>query len=397
MSSCRIALALAIATGACAAPVPTASPTVSAPAITVVSRSPTPVATKAPPWTELRWSTPVPIPDQGTIYQVVSWEDGYVAAGQSTDNGQYVGELFASPDGVYWQRTAIVPLNPALVATLTRVVAVVTIGRDTATPKVESWASSDGGHLWQPQEALAMVGATIDHLASGGSTIVGVGTDSIGHATVWRSIDGAAWTRGDPPSAHAIVRDVSAVSDGFIALGREGEPDVASGGIGSPGVGLPAAWWSADGQTWIAAQVEGTAAAGAQLLQLFPVARGYFAVGSDTTAPSVNARSPLIWTSPDGRTWRLLGARRYTGPAGANGELAVNFAGAARSIEAHVTQDGKEWGALTFAGDLANIPNLPGFAQGAQLDQAFVMPHGIIVIGQKNGQPVAWFADAEPR
>jgi hypothetical protein len=31
------------------------------------------------------------------------------------------------------------------------------------------------------------------------------------------------------------------------------------------------------------------------------------------------------------------------------------------------------------------------------LDQVFVMSHGIIVIGQQNGRPVAWFADAEPR
>jgi hypothetical protein len=393
----RITLALAIAASACATPVATASPTVSAPATAAASSpQPTPVATKAPPWTELRWSAPVPIPDQGSIFQVLSWHDGYVAAGQTTDGGQYVGGLFASPDGLQWQRTAIVPLGPTLVLTTTRVVAVVTTGRDNAAPKVQSWASSDG-RTWQPQDALTIVGATVDHLTARGSTIVGMGTDSSGRVVMWRSIDGAAWTPGDLPSAHAIVRNIFAVADGFIALGREGEPDIASGGVGVRGVGLPAAWWSADGRAWTALQVEGKPAAGAQLIQLFGVADGYFAVGSDTTDPSLNARTALIWTSSDARVWRLLGPPPYTGPAGANGERAVYFASGARSIEAHVTQDGRQWAPLPFAGDLADIPNLPGFAQGAQLDQVFVMSHGIIVTGQLNGRLVAWFADAEPR
>jgi hypothetical protein len=394
----RITLALAIAASACATPAATASPTVSAAATATGSPQPTPVATKAAPWTELRWSAPVPIPDQGSIFQVLSWHDGYVAAGQTTDNGQYVGGLFASPDGVQWQRTAILPLGPALVATATRLVAVVTTGRDNAAPSVHARASSDG-RTWQPQDALAIVGATFDHLTARGSTIVGMGTDSSGRAVMWRSIDGAAWTPGDLPSAHAIVRDVFAVSDGFIALGREGEPDVASGGVGVRGVGLPAAWWSADGRAWTALQVEGKPAAGAQLIQLFAVADGYFAVGSDTTDPSINARSPLIWTSSDARAWRLLGPPPYWGAAGSNGERAVYFVPSAtgtRDLQAQVSRDGRQWTPLSFTGDLADIPNLPGFTHGSQLDQVFVVAHGIIVIGQQNGRPVAWFADAEP-
>jgi len=393
----KTVLAITI-TAACSAPSGTASPTASAPTIGSASPSPTPAATKAAPWTELRWSAPVPVPDGDAINQVASWKDGYIAAGQTTDSGAYIGGLFASPDGVHWQRTAIVPLGPALVVTDTRAVAIVTTGRDSA-PRVQAWTSSDG-RSWAPQDALTIAGATIDRLAARGSTIVGIGTDSGGRASVWRSIDGAAWTRGDPPPAHAILRDVSAVRDGFVALGREGDPDVASGGVGARGVGVPAAWWSADGRSWTALQVEGKPAAGAQLLQLFPVSDGYFAVGSDTTDPSVNARSALIWLSTDARSWTLLGPPPYTGPAGANGERAVYFApsnAGARGLEAHLTQDGRHWVPLPFTGDLAAIPNVPGFTQGAaQLDQVFVMAHGIIVTGQQSGRAVAWFADAEP-
>ena len=339
------------------------------------------------------------MPNDDAINQIVSWKDGYIAAGQTTDGGAYIGGLFASPDGVNWQRTAIVPLGPALVDTDTRAVAIVTIGRESA-PRVQAWTSSDG-RSWAPQDALTIAGATIDHLAARGSTIVGIGTDSGGHAAVWRSIDGAAWTRDDPPSAHAIVRDVSAVRDGFVAIGREGDPDVASGGVGVRGVGLPAAWWSADGRSWTTLQVEGKPAAGAQLLQLFAVSDGYFAVGSDATDPSVNARSALIWLSADARSWRLLGPPPYTGPAGANGERAVYFAPSStgvRGLEAQLTQDGRQWVPLPFSGDLADVPNVPGFTQGGtQLDQVFVMAHGIIVTGQQSGRAVAWFADAEPR
>ena len=393
-----VAFALAIAVTACAAPVATAPSTASA-AATAASPQPTPVSTKTAPWTELRWSAPVPIPNGDAIHQVASWKDGYIAAGQTTDSGAYSGGLFASPDGAHWQRSAIVPLGPTVVATAARAIAVVTTGRES-TPRVQAWASTDG-RSWAPQDALTIAGATVDHLAARGSTIVGIGTDSAGHTAVWRSIDGAAWTRGDPPPAHAIVRDVSAVHDGFVALGREGDPDVASGGVGAPGVGLPAAWWSADGRSWTALQVEGKPAAGAQLLQLFPVSDGYFAVGSDTTGPSVNARSALIWLSTNAHTWRLLGPRPYSGPAGANGERALYFAPSsigARGLEAQLTQDGRQWVPLPFTGDLADIPNLRGFTQGgAQLDQVFVMAHGIIVIGQQSGRAVAWYADAEPR
>jgi hypothetical protein len=70
----------------------------------------------------------------------------------------------------------------------------------------------------------------------------------------------------------------------------------------------------------------------------------------------------------------------------------------ARGLEAHLTQDGRQWIPLPFTGDLADIPNVPGFTQGgAQLDEVFVMAHGIIVTGQQSGRAVAWFADAEPR
>ena len=326
------------------------------------------------------------------------WHDEYVAAGQTTDGGRYVGGTFVSADGLHWERTSVFLSNPTLVVTDTSLIAVVTT--DASSKAVRAWTSGDA-RTWQPRDALGITGATIERLTARGSTIIGTGTDTSGRALMWRSVGGAAWARTDLPSARAIVRDLVTVTDGFIALGRDGDPDVATGGVGVPGVGLPAAWWSSDGLAWTTLQVEGQPAAGAQLTQLFAGADGYFAIGSDSTDPSVNARAPLVWVSADARTWRLLGPRPFPwGTAGSNGERAVYFASGGRTIEARGSRDGRQWTPIPFTGDVADIPGFVPVSQGAQLDQIFVMAQGIIVVGhlvgQQSSSPMAWFVDAAP-
>jgi len=157
-----------------------------------------------------------------------------------------------------------------------------------------------------------------------------------------------------------------------------------------------------DGLLWTPLHVEGTPAAGAQLTQLFAVTGGYFAIGSDTTDPSVNARAPLVWVSADSRAWRLLGPRPPDWRvAGSNGQQAIYFSQGGRSLEARASSDGRQWAPVPFTGDVAHIPGLAGTAPTtAQLDQIFVLPQGIIVVGNLVGQqtssPVAWFVDAIP-
>ena len=319
--------------------------------------------------------------------------------GQSSDGTQYVGAAFVSADGGQWQRTSTFSVRLGRpVATAARLMAVV--NTPGPPPAVESWVSLDG-RTWQRDARLTLTGASVTALAAAGTTIVAVGTDSSGRTTSWRSDDGAEWSQGQPLPPRAIVRKVAATSDGFIAVGRDGEPDIASGGIGAPGIGRPAGWWSADGRSWSAVSVEGTDAAGAQLGDVFRVRDGYFAIGSDTTNPSGNPRSPLVWVSTDARDWRLQGPPAHWGIAGTNGQQAVVFTRATNGtppLEAWITQDGSQWAQLSFSGDVADIPAFEtGVGQPSRVDEVFVDSRGVIVIGQQNGHPATWFAEGVSR
>lgn len=361
-----------------------------------------PSSSAAAPWSELAWSRPNPVPDEATILDVVEWRGSYVATGQAIVDGRRVGVAIASADGLSWHRTAILPGNASLVPTATRVVALASTSFDRPSG-VDGWTSMDG-RSWQRDDALALADATLTRSVARGNTMVAVGADASGRPAVWRSFDGGAWARGEPPSPHAIVRGLETVADGFIAVGREGEPDVASGGVGAPGVGLPAAWWSADGRAWTALQVEGVPAAGAQLLEVFTVGDGYFAIGSDSTTPGASTRTALLWTSSDGHAWKLAGAPPHgPGMLGANGQRAavLAYAGPAANPEAWSSRDGRQWTRVSFTGDVADIPVVQqSVGMSGHIDRVFVLSRAIVVIGQvvtqQNGHQAVWLAAASP-
>lgn len=358
--------------------------------------TPQPSATRARTWTQLRWSRPGVITGKDSPAGIASWHNAYVAVGQSTDNGQLVGAAFLSVDGVQWQRTAILPVRLGRpVGTATRLISVV--NRPSSPSSAEAWVSVDG-RIWQREDRLGLAGAAVTGLVALGPTVVAVGTDVSGRAKSWRSDDGAPWSQAHPIAPRAIVRSVAAVGDGFVALGRDGEPDKVNGGVGVPGVGRPAAWWSGDGLTWSAAQVEGAEAPGAQLNEVFRVKDGYIAIGSDTTTTSGNPRSPLLWISSDARDWSLFGPPPHWGLAATNGQHAVvltRSTGGTTALEAWVSEDGRQWTQLGFGGDVADVPAFEtSLSQPSRVDELFVAPNGIVVLGQRDGHAAAWFADA---
>lgn len=384
-------------------PVTSPSPQPTAPATQPSPASTQATSTSVPPgragaWTELRWSGPSLVPDQGVFSAAVGWREGYVAIGSASGASQRVGAAFASTDGVRWQRTTpestFSEIPDHMVATSTRLIALAY--RPGPPASVVAWVSLDG-RSWQAEHDLALAGAVFSQVAVRDGVILALGTDASGRAVTWRSDDGGRWTH-TPASPAGIVRGIAAVSDGFLALGRDGESDVGSGGVGLPGVGRPAAWWSSDGRAWSAAQVEGVAAAGAQLTEAFRVEDGHFAVGSDTTTPGQNARSPLLWISTDARDWRILGPPAQWGRAGANGRQAVIFSrtdSGTVKLGAWSSQDGRDWIQVKFSGDVVHIPGYePAVGQTSWVDRIFVMPRGIVVLGQADGQLTAWFAEA---
>jgi len=381
-------------------------PTPLEPSASQQAASPSPEPTASPSvlpirpgtWTELRWSEPSMLPDDAALLDVVSWRDGYVAVGDVAGVDGHVGGAFISTDGAHWQRTFTFPSNPSIVATATRLIAV--INRRGPPEAAEAWTSLDG-RSWQHDDALALTGASITSLVARGTMILARGIDATGRTTMWRSVDAGPWSRIPEPSGRAIVRGVAEVSDGFVAIGRDGEPDVASGGVGVRGSGRPAAWWSADGGAWSLLQVQGVEAVGAELTLIFRVTDGYFAVGSDTTIPGQNPRSPLLWFSTDARDWRIAGPPAHWGRASANGGQAVIFAAAdfgTVRLGAWASQDGRDWNQLSFSGDVAEMPAFEtAVGQSSRVEDIFVEPNGIIVIGQQKGHLTAWFALAVVR
>ena len=400
----RLVVALALALDACGGvPLASATPTVagsaaatSSPAQTTQS-SPTPAA-PAGVLSELRWSQPGLIPDAGTISAVAPWRGGFIGVGQVNDNGRYVGAAFASADGATWSRTSTATTFAAipdrLVATNAELIALAS--SPASGSALAAWTSTDG-RSWQGSSQLTLPGASVSALGSYQGLAIAAGTDAAGQPRLWRSDGGAPWVAAPPPSLSAIILQLVPLAEGIVALGRDGDPDRASGGVRISGVGRPAAWRSADGRAWNALQVEGTPAAGAELVGLFELQDGLLAVGSDAPDPAQSARTALFWTSSDGRNLQKLGPASPWGVAGANGRLAVVFANPispTARVDVWASRDGRRWTLLTFSGDLADIPGLTVSAgQTARIDLVLVTSRGVVIVGQRDGRGATWFAE----
>jgi hypothetical protein len=366
--------------------------------VTAATAAASPAPTRRPgSWTGLLWSSPVAIPDGDVLFEVLPWRGGYVAVGQAIDDGEYVGAAFASSDGLAWERTtapATFPADPGVLTSLGgRLVAFV---RGSAPfPRTDAWTSVDG-RTWRRAPELALADGVINAVASRDTTLVAAGIDASGRHAVWRSAGGGSWSRVSDIPPRALVGNVAGVAGGFVAFGRDGEPDVASGGVGVRGVGRPAAWRSSDGLAWTAVAVEGTEAPGAQLLSIYPVRDGMFAAGSDSAA---SPRSALLWDSPDGLRWRALGPPPHWGYAGTNGTQAVIVARAAAAnspgFEAWVSEDGREWRALDPSGDIGALPSFEtGVGQPTRIEAAYVVSNGVLLIAQDGGHFHAIFGRA---
>jgi hypothetical protein len=119
---------------------------------------------------------------------------------------------------------------------------------------------------------------------------------------VGQSFDGQTWTwlTDAPVFADAIFTDVAATADGFVVTGR-----TPMRMMDAVPLGRPAAWFSEDGLTWVAADVEGPEVANGQIGQVLVGADGLFATGV-ATSDAMWWQRTSAWTSVDGRGWRLI-------------------------------------------------------------------------------------------
>jgi hypothetical protein len=184
------------------------------------------------------------------------------------------------------------------------------------------WGSDDGV-AWTTLDSPDWRGAwgspgNLVEVAGGGPGAVAIGFDGggccltpPGSPVITYSPDGMTWERLDASSVASIqdrslLTDVLAHPNGFVIVGAAREPDQRRGVEPMPGeVGRPAAWTSADGRSWVAADVEGSSVSLGRLSQVVAGADGFFAVGV-AQEPEYQWQSSG-WASADGHTWRLLG------------------------------------------------------------------------------------------
>jgi hypothetical protein len=317
-------------------PSPTSSASPSATTSPTPSPSASPAQTPAPSlatWTRLHWSSTVQpaLPPEGTlITDIVPWRGAYVATGAIEQAGspdsppEWSQAFFSSPDGTHWttvQQVTGLTIDDPMAATAAggELHALVTYGGGllAITERVGHdgapllWRSEDGTTWTRIDSAswsAAWANARVIAVAGGPRGVVAVGADQHDAPVIVQGADGSSWQQPSLGSIfdHANFRDIVAYGGGFAIVGRDGEPDPASG-MGPLGVGKPAAWISPDGLAWSAAQVEGTAVVGGQLMRVAAGANGLFAVGiavSNGNLPAIVV--PTVgWASADGLTWRI--------------------------------------------------------------------------------------------
>jgi hypothetical protein len=273
------------------------------------------------------------------------------------------------------------------------------------------WLSDDGfgwTRLHSPSWDAAMQGIGVWRLISGPAGILAVSNRLRDDSIVLHSPDGSRWTQATlPATEHAIATDATAYADGFVVVGRDGQPDIVSEVSDPtdrpPGIGRPAAWTSADGIHWSAAMVEGKEVAGAELSRVVAVQASLVGLAIDRTIG--DDPKATLWTSKDGRTWSIAGDAPwpFVGTSdplfAAEGGRAVVFGRAPEGPgpAAWMTSDGLAWGRLTFA----DTPGGVGCAEPSclRLGQAWVVPDGIIVKGSAGDPPVPetfWFVRSGP-
>lgn len=428
------------------APAPSASPSPSP------SESPGPSETPGPSEpTGLVWSDGVaPALSGAAIVDMVAWHDGYVAIGASNmpENATGRGLFLASADGVRWSITQEVDLRPneslvRILAVGDRLLAVTHVtsvfcpaGTPSPCPSAPLtpglWMSSDGSD-WTAVDSpswSAILGWSIPQwMVSGDAGLVAVGYE--GHPPVddpaelasvpsvpliLHSDDGITWQQADLTQGfdHAVFRDVVAYPGGFVVVGRDGVRDPLSDVVdpSNPtplGLGRPAAWVSADGIHWSAADVDGIEIAGGELSRVEAGAQGLFAIG--VGSPASGDATPSGWSSTDGRSWHVVGRLGGSVPSidqgvhepgytvlTSDGDHIVVLDRAAPTSEtmaAWTSTDGVTWRRLAFSGS-TDLPKIGDYsaagAQGTYVTGGWVLPDRIVVAGHGATPTRLWLA-----
>lgn len=286
-------------------------------------------------------------PPSVSIQDVLATPAGVIAVGQESVNDGSVAAVWRSAEGDLWERighadslfgtraaevvngvrvgtymTRLAEVNGLIVALGHRFEADGEPGTSAGRSTPLAWTSADG-LLWKRTNLdVTSAEAEVTAFAPGLGGFIAIGrqftegaADRETESTTWvswRSLDGAAWSRGPIDIALGVdptdieVRDVIATAFGVVAVGEVG--------------GRAAAWSSADGTIWTRLAMESGDAGSNERTMAGALANSngrLVAIGtrqtegagwrSENGKVTMNgASSIMIWSSATGATWERI-------------------------------------------------------------------------------------------
>ncbi len=249
------------------------------------------------------------------------------------DDYRQNGVIFASDDGVNWERLA--ENDPALTQGFVLIHAIteggpglVAVGygceddAEECSPYATAWTSVDGASWTRTSHDPAIFGdqatettGMTDVIATSTGTLIAVGwlddwtlDDSGGGESVvtspavWTSPDGVVWERAWLGEGFELTADVwnDVLTPPMHAIAENPDGGLVAVGamLDQAGESTAAVWTSQDGSAWN--RVDTTSPVFGQKTEMTDItwgSDGYVAVGTE------DETTPAIWTSPDGHAW----------------------------------------------------------------------------------------------
>jgi hypothetical protein len=375
--------------GPIATSAPTAQPTAD-PSFAMPTSGASPAAVPGP-WTTLAVGA---LPGAVAVPQAVAWAHGYLGYGGTQDPLSPTGG-WASANGRTWTPWAANlfgltdPQKDSLMGIVPCLDGVMTFEFPVPSGPTRANLSFDG-RTWTTVDLAMPTRQPPPSAFAGGAG--GVVAGSFSGPTVLVAPDCATWqTVTLPGPADARVTGVAAVGSGFIAVGfSSGGTADATGRLASWTADTRStitalAWWSPDGITWNAAEVNAPKGVGFRDAPLVG-SGGMVAVMSTIDA---TPGQDTLWASTDGRSWAQVKGPLGERAAGEGaGSLAGRFTGdgsrilawgqrddGSGPVEYWTSLDGTAWSKLTLSGSGAAAVTDPN---GAGTFQPVLLRDGIL-------------------